>query len=239
MIKLTVRSIEVNVTEHCNLRCYGCDHAAPIKPADYLSVENLAKDLAALSQTVVAKEFKLSGGEPTLHPRLVEVIHVIRRSGIADKITLITNGVLLRSIDEDVWRAIDAMWVSVYPGVKQSISREELTDMARRYSVALWHKVTDRFILKFLHRENCDRALVGRVFECCELRRDCHTLHRGRYFKCTPAPYLRAWLVATGRGSAPLPIGGIPVGDDERFRDELAAYLESNVPLDACRYLYD
>ena len=70
--KILARSVEVNLTAHCNLACYGCDHASPVHPEEYLSVEEFAKDLAALAPVYHVFEFLLTGGEPLLHPDLTD-----------------------------------------------------------------------------------------------------------------------------------------------------------------------
>jgi len=47
-------------------------------------------------------DFRLNGDEPFLHPELLEVVAAIRGSGIADKITLVTNGVQLHKASEEL-----------------------------------------------------------------------------------------------------------------------------------------
>src|SRR5262245_61756118 len=158
--KIMARSVEVNLTAHCNLSCYGCDHASPIHEEAYLSVEELAKDLAALAPVYHVFEFQLTGGEPLLHPKLVEIVDTIRASGIADKITVISNGELLHQTPEAQWSNIEKFGVSIYPGVKRKLTREDMEALADRYGLLLWYKPTDDFTIKLLHSENSDRDLV-------------------------------------------------------------------------------
>ena len=234
--KLTARSLEVNLTAHCNLSCYGCDHASPIHPEAYLSVGDLADDLAALSQVYHVFEFLLTGGEPLLHPQLLSVVDAIRASGVTDKITVITNGVLLHKAPEELWSRIDKLGVSIYPGVKRVLSREAIEALADRHGLQLWYKPTDEFTLKLLHAENDDPELVRTVYDTCTLRASCHTLHQGRYFKCSPSPFVADWLHRIGIEPPDMSDDGIPVRGNPNLQQQLAGYLSDKEPLTACRY---
>ncbi len=234
--KILARSLEVNLTSHCNLSCYGCDHASPVNAEEYLSVEELRRDLAALSPVYHVFEFRLTGGEPFLHPELMEVVAAIRGSGIADKITLVTNGVLLHKASEELWKRIDRLVVSIYPGVKRRLSHDDLRDLAHRHGMLLWHKPTDEFTIKLLHSRNGDDDLVKAIYDTCTLKTSCHTLHHGRYFKCSPSPFMPNWLRRVGVGAPVWPGDSVLVRDNPDLHEQLKAFLSCEEPLGACRY---
>jgi len=85
-------ALEVDVVDHCNITCRSCVHLSPIAPKAFVDPEQLERDLSLLARCF-ALRFILVGGEPMLHPRLPSVADAVRRSGIADKIILLTNGV--------------------------------------------------------------------------------------------------------------------------------------------------
>ncbi len=234
--KILTRSLEVNLTDHCNLSCYGCDHASPLNPEGYLSPEELARDLAALAKAYHVFEFMLTGGEPLLHPRLLEVIDTIRASGVAEKIRLVTNGVLLHKAPEGLWTRIDKIWVSVYPGVKRKLSHEEIRALADRAGVFVYYKATDEFTAKLLHSENRDPELVRAIYSTCTLRTSCHTIHKGRYYKCSPSPFIPDWLRRVGIAPPDFSGDSVPVRNNPDLGKQLAAFLASPEPLTACRY---
>ncbi len=234
--KIIARSLEVNLTDHCNLSCYGCDHASPVNPEGYLSVEDLAKDLSALAKVYHVFEFMLTGGEPLLHPELLAVIDTIRNSGIAEKIRLVTNGVLLHKAPEGLWSRIDKVWVSVYPGVKRHLSEKDIQTLADRHGVLLWYKATDEFTTKLLHSENRDPELIRAIYSTCTLRASCHTLHKGRYYKCSPSPFMSDWLRRIGVDPPEFSADSVPVRDNPDLAQQLADYLTSPEPLAACHF---
>jgi organic radical activating enzyme len=234
--KVLTRSVEVNLTAHCNLSCYGCDHASPARDEGYLDLDVLKADLAALSEVYHVFEFFLTGGEPLLHPRLLDVIDTIRDSGIADRIAVVTNGVLLHRAPAGIWDRIDKIWVSLYPGVKRKLSNEEIRGQARRSGVLLNLKVTDSFTDKLVHAENEDPELVRSIYSTCTLRTSCHTIHEGRFYKCSPSPFVPEWVRRVGGGSVDFSGDGIPLRDNPDLRNQLEAYLRNEEPLSACRY---
>lgn len=234
--KLIARSLEVNVTYHCNLSCYGCDHASPINLEGYLSIDELAGDLAALAAVYHVFEFRLTGGEPFLHPHLLDIVDTIRKSGIAEKIALITNGVLLHNAPQGLWDRIDKLVVSAYPGVKRKVTHDDLRALANRHGLVLWYKPTDEFTIKLLHAENTDREVRQAIYSTCTLKTSCHTIHHGRYFKCSPAPFIPDWLQRVGTPRPDWSGDSVKVRDNPHLRAELAEYLARTVPLEACGY---
>jgi molybdenum cofactor biosynthesis enzyme MoaA len=95
----------LNILDHCNLRCKGCDHFAPIAEERFVSLDNIRKDLAQIS-TILSGEVKrigVMGGEPLLHPQLKEILISTRLYFPNTLIQLVTNGLLLLGQDEEFW----------------------------------------------------------------------------------------------------------------------------------------
>lgn len=102
--------IDVQVCDHCNLRCAGRLHFAPLAEKRFLDLDEYEKDLVRLSSlediggyfgTIV-----LMGGEPLLHPRITEVVRVTRKYLPKEHVGLCTNGILLRRMADDFWDAL-------------------------------------------------------------------------------------------------------------------------------------
>ena len=90
-----LREIYFYLTEECNLRCRHC-WISPLFQGSALSHRFLEPQLFAsiVDQAVPLGlvGIKLSGGEPLLHPAIVEIIQAVKARGLG--ITLETNGVL-------------------------------------------------------------------------------------------------------------------------------------------------
>ena len=115
--------IDVHVVDHCNLRCRGCVHFAPLAKPRFLDLDAYERDLTAFGAIPGIQEYVqeliLMGGEPLLHPKLPEVILVTRTHLPKARITLSSNGLLVRRMDESFWRAMREcnihLYLSPYP----------------------------------------------------------------------------------------------------------------------------
>ncbi|MDR0328557.1 MAG: hypothetical protein LBI05_09715 [Planctomycetaceae bacterium] len=76
-----LRNFEVHLVEHCNLKCQCCNHYAPIAEERFLDMETFEKDFERMSLLTGANvEFiRLLGGEPLLHPNLLQFFPIARR----------------------------------------------------------------------------------------------------------------------------------------------------------------
>jgi hypothetical protein len=113
----------MHVADHCNLRCRGCTHFAPIAEPRLLDLDACERDLAAFAAIPgiegYIRELNLMGGEPLLHPELPEIIRISRSLLPKACITLSSNGLLLERMGEGFWRAMHEcdirLYLSPYP----------------------------------------------------------------------------------------------------------------------------
>jgi organic radical activating enzyme len=109
-----IKSIELNLTELCNLKCGFCPRGSEHNPypnqnlnMSLDTVELIAQQAVEFNRNVI---FTLSGrGEPTLHPQFDKIIDIIRNYKF--KIHLYTNGHRFEkfrsSIDKCHWLTYD------------------------------------------------------------------------------------------------------------------------------------
>lgn len=233
--KRAIRSLEINLTAHCNLKCYGCGRGSPALAEEFLSVEELRADLRALAKVLRVHEFKLAGGEPLLHPRLLEIIDTVRASGIANKITLITNGVRLHEADDALWQKIDEIWVSAYPGVRRRLSQQDILELGRKHGVVIEYNFMQSFTRRLLNTRNADPALVDDIFSTCYQRGGCHSIYRGRYYQCASGAFIPKWLDRIGADGGDFSADGIAIHGGG-LRARVDRYLAREDALNACNW---
>lgn len=186
--RIVTWSLEIHPVDHCNLRCVQCCTMSPALPAAFADPEQIAADLALLAPVLRPNLVKLTGGEPLLHPRLVEILAAVRASGVSDQIQVTTNGHLLKRQPEAFWRAIDRLTVSWYssrPLPEGFIAwvRAE----ADRYGVLLQVKPTSAF-QRITPDAPLDEAGAHASFAGCWMKDRCHLVHQGRFYRCTRPP---------------------------------------------------
>lgn len=222
---------EINVAEHCNLRCRGCSHMSPVLPKALVNPEDVYRDLRTLARHYRAEHVRLLGGEPLLHPALAAVAEAVRESGITSRIRVLTNGLLLSRAPAAVWDAVDQIHVSMYPD--HEVARVDMEMWAHRAAEAGVDLVVKRFgYFREAYSEitNSDARLVCDIYATCQVAHvwRCHNVSRGYFFKCPQAIFLNRLL---GR---PHGTDGIRLDEGTEFKYRLREYLADPRPLTAC-----
>ena len=108
-------SINLHLTDHCNLNCKGCSHFAPIAKKYFLSENELILTLKRINRfgDNVVKEFCLMGGEPLLHPNLLKLLQLCREYLPVLPIKIISNGLLIMELDDIIWETCSKLGISV------------------------------------------------------------------------------------------------------------------------------
>jgi len=223
--------------DHCNLACRGCDHDSPFAPVRETSVEEFDRDLGSLAAVLHAHDLRMGGGEPLLHPRVEEFFEVARRRGVADRLTLVTNGLLLHKASERLWSLIDGVYLSVYPGVRLPRPLSEYADTAKRHGVYFDAADQSTFVHTLLNQRIDDPALVEAIYRECKMTGEwwCHTVHEGRYYKCSIAPFSTRRMARLGVVYRPED-DSIPLHGNPDLRADLERLLARREPLAACAY---
>lgn len=85
----------IEVTTYCNMacpKCYrGCDRKDNIRK--HKSLKEVKKEVFLLKKVRNCQTITLSGGEPLMHPKIVEIVDFIKKQGL--NTAILTNGKLL------------------------------------------------------------------------------------------------------------------------------------------------
>jgi hypothetical protein len=242
--RVRVEAFELHVAEHCNLRCSSCCNMSPLVRERFLPVAEVAALARRMAGVVVADVVKVMGGEPLLHPEVPAVLRALRESGVGERVRLFTNGLLLPSMPEDFWGALDELTISNYASAPV---RPRVLDMVRERSLRHGFVLNVKPVSEFSHvlspRYEADDARVQGTFARCWLRHRCLIARGGRFYMCTRAAYADDFLARVAH--APPPPGvtldrsgdGVPL-DAPDLVERLVAYLNRTEPLGACRYCF-
>jgi organic radical activating enzyme len=114
-MKDNIGEIDVPVVNHCNLNCAFCDHFSPLAKPYFLDIETYKNVLNRLKMILNGKKiyrFNLMGGEPLLHPQLLELCEFIKEQFTTSDIFITTNGILL---NEFKWKKeLDRLKVRIF-----------------------------------------------------------------------------------------------------------------------------
>ncbi len=95
-----LKYLRISVTDRCNLRCVYCmprDGVQWQPLAEQLSVDDIARVVDAAAQGGI-RRVRLTGGEPLVHPQIVEMVRRIAAVPGIEEVSLTTNGMLLERL---------------------------------------------------------------------------------------------------------------------------------------------
>jgi cyclic pyranopterin phosphate synthase len=112
----TMSYLRISLTDRCNFRCLYCMPAIGMKfqPRDELLTDDeLIRAVGAFAGLGFTK-FRLTGGEPTIRPHLVDIVRRIKAFPGVEELTMTTNALLLGRMADDLAAAgLDRINVSL------------------------------------------------------------------------------------------------------------------------------
>lgn len=225
---------EINAVYHCNLSCRGCSHLSPLMTNYFVEPIQVFNDLSIIAKYYRSRYIKILGGEPLLHPNLIEIINAVRSSGMGEYIQVVTNGHLLPKIIDSFWKKVDEVCISVYP--EKEVNPEDIEEIeykARLHNVVLEYLYFDNFRESYSELGTRDTELVRRIYRTCKIAHTwhSHTIAEGYFYKCPQSLILPR--VINNEILNP-ERNGIQIVDSTKFATDLLTYLNATEPLKSC-----
>ena len=111
----TILDLRISITDRCNFRCVYCmEPDVQFQPRENMLTPGEIIRMARVAQSLGVRKIRLTGGEPTLHPQLTEIISGIRDATDVE-IAMISNGSLLTREKLSAWKraGLDRMTISI------------------------------------------------------------------------------------------------------------------------------
>src|SRR5690606_2695224 len=71
----TIRDLRISITDRCNFRCVYCmEPDVRFAPQEALLTVDEIVRVAAIAESLGVRKVRLTGGEPTLHPHLTDIL---------------------------------------------------------------------------------------------------------------------------------------------------------------------
>jgi MoaA/NifB/PqqE/SkfB family radical SAM enzyme len=201
--RATFTTIDIPITEHCNLNCASCDHGSPLAEESFLNIAVFEKDMKRLAELSEGKIgiIRLLGGEPMLHPELLSFIKTTRMLFKNSRIDLVTNALLLEKQTDDFWKncrenvicivatryPVHIQWEKIEQKAKKEgvpfafFNNNETVKSCYHipFDIAGTQDTVDSFMHCF-HANNCRELVNGHIYTCSVAP---HAKHFNKYFE--------------------------------------------------------
>jgi len=194
--------LEIHVCHACNLTCESCSHYSNQGHKGMLDLDDANTWMAAWSRRIRPDRLTLLGGEPSLHPRLTEIIRLARRHWPTTDLFLTSNGFFLHR-HEDLPRALREtgakLTVSLHhtsPEYQEAFAT--ITALLKKWAelegvnVQVWDSAgtwTRRYRGFGSSMQPYADGRPRDSWSICPARH-CMQLHQGKLWKCPPIAYL-------------------------------------------------
>lgn len=231
-------TFEFSLAEHCDLNCAGCSHFSPLAEPEFADYEESTRDFARLGALFhgYARQIRLMGGEPLLHPELIKFLKMARENFPDGDISIVTNGVRLLNQPEEFWQACKENRITIRP-TKYPIplDYEGMEKRADEYGVR-YHYYNNSAVVKTLHHDKLD--LMGlqkgtKSFLHCPQSNSCVYLRHGRLYTCPIVPSVRHFNKYFEVNLKEVPEDSIDIYQAGSAQ-EILAFLARPIPF--CRY---
>jgi len=94
-----IHYLRISLTDHCNLRCIYCmPEDQTFRPNPELMQDDEIATLTRLFASLGFDKIRLTGGEPTVRNRIVEIVRTIASTEGIQAVSMTTNGILLKKL---------------------------------------------------------------------------------------------------------------------------------------------
>jgi len=231
--------LEIHLTEHCNLNCWGCSHFSSLADKEFLSLSIFEKDMKRLYELSSGNigRINLMGGEPLLHPDLINFFEISRKYFKYTVIRLVTNGLLLGNMDDQFWNAVKINNIHITP-TKYPINLpwDDIEKTASQYGVKMYYfSDSDKYVKTMkciaLDIEGKQNQFDGFLF--CHEGNNCIHLRNSRLYTCPIAAYAEHFNKYFNQNLNISDADGIDIYKASEMR-EILEFLARPIPF--CRY---
>jgi len=128
-----ISRLDLMIAYSCNISCAGCISISDTKRSGIEPFDSLVDSISRWKSTLNPSVIVIFGGEPCLHPRLIDICNEIRLAWPRSTIRLITNGYLLDQFDASAWFDFEPfeMQISIHRKDHEPIINEKIKNILK------------------------------------------------------------------------------------------------------------
>jgi organic radical activating enzyme len=234
--------LEVLLAAHCNLKCRYCARFSCIADKEFYEFDQIVKDLRTLKKNKLNVTcLSLSGGEPLLHPRIIDICKTIRLLFPKVAISIFTNGKDIRHMSEQFWRTLVICDVTIlYTKYGCSnIDYDKLVNLCKEHHVKHNNVVEvakesidhtrSRMAANRLNPDGSEKFFLRNKLNC---YKDCPTLYNGYIYQCGTIPFIHVLNEKYNKQFEVVDTDKLPV--EQATTDNYIEFMKQGTPF--CKY---
>ncbi len=234
--KINMQYFLYEIVHHCNLNCKGCDHCAPIAEEEFVNLKQFENDLKKIKKTFNSiNAFSIMGGEPLLHPQLIEIIKISRKILKKTVILIYTNGINLENQPEKFWEICKKNKIEIIlTKYKINLNIENIFKLAEKNNVKIFIEKNKE--KEFFHKIkfNLDASENEyNSYKDCYQGHVCHQLENGILYKCPIVPAARHFNKFFNKDMIISENDGLNLNKKLK-KEDIIKYFENPIPF--CKY---
>ncbi len=219
--------VEMHIMDSCNLNCRGCTHFSPIFSDKLPDLKSKLSDVERLKEKInCIMKFYILGGEPFLNPEINHYICGIREILPNAQLLIVTNGLLIDHLSDEVLQCIkdNQVWISISEYQPTHKKMDIICHILNKYKILYEIRSAsfkEKFCLPLSLKEN------SRYPNTC-ISNGCVIICDGKIARCPQLMYISYFNSYFGTN---LPEKGVMELKSCPIGKELLAALREEVPL--------
>lgn len=234
--------LEVLLAAHCNLKCRYCARFSCITDKEFYEFDQIVKDLRALKKNKLNITcLSLSGGEPLLHPRIVDICRIIRLLFPKLAIVIFTNGKDICRMTEQFWKTLSMCGVNIIftKYDRSDIDYNEVIELCKKHGIKQFNvcEVAKETLESGRSEMAANRLNPKGLIEnhqhnkmgCLE---DCPTIFKGNIYQCGKVAFIHILNKKFNKQFEVVDADKLPV--EQATTDNYITFMKKGTPF--CRY---
>lgn len=234
---LSIKNIDLVVTQYCNLKCKDCGSLIPCykHPQHFSSEQVILAFDKFLNYVDYIKELRVLGGETFLYPELTEITDYYSQNPKIKRVIIYTNGVMNPS--ENIMKQFQdksvLIRISNYGELSKNINK--VVEMCKLYGIE--YEILDSMIWRDMGgvgRRNYSKEQAINIFEKCENAK-CPSFCNGKLYICPRAAHGEQLGFYKNADDEVIDFAESKLNDD-KLKEKLEEFLYGRNHFEACYY---
>lgn len=227
-MKVTIPHVDLLVGDACSIKCLACTNFSAVLPQTFDPLKNLIRDMERAAEVMHAGTVCILGGEPTGHPKLIEIMREAARIGLGDRIQVLTNGMLLHRMSDEFWCELDVLKISIYPGKTpdENVAMAKERQRAHGFDLEFYDVASDPFRAVLTVNERSPESAQA-TYDGCWYKTFTRKIEKGYFYRCCTSPSISQLILGLGPDADGIALDGLEP-------PALAAFLAQKEPAKSC-----